>query len=85
MADWKKTFYGWTAYVNGHRLAVRRYRRGSGRGFVFVSSVDSSASTSPAQAHISAARAKAEAEAMTTVGDSLTQNRSRSCIHPRLR
>ena len=60
--DWKVTYYGWAAFVNGHRLSVKKYRRGVGKGFVYVARVDESALTSPAKAHETPESAKSEAE-----------------------
>lgn len=62
--DWKPTFYGWAAFHAGHRLTVSKYRKGKGRGFVYVARLDQSASSSPAQGHRTIAGAKKEASAM---------------------
>ena len=66
MTTWTKTFYGWTAMLKGNRLTVRRYRRGDGRGFVYVAAVNTSSRHSPAQAWASLAAAKADAVALAS-------------------
>lgn len=60
--QWRRAHYGWCAFANGKRLSVRRYRRGDGRGFVYVARVNESAAKSPAEPHRTAAAAKTEAE-----------------------
>lgn len=73
MNKWRRTKLGWFAYVDGLRLSVTRYRRGSGIGFTYVARVNESARTSPAEAHQTLAAAKRDAESLAvTIRDNAT-------------
>ena len=52
---------GWSAYYRGQRLEVRKYRRGDGRGWLYVARVDNTARISPAPAFRTLRVAQAEA------------------------
>lgn len=62
--NWVPTFYGWQCYWRGLRFTIRKYRRGDGRGFVYVLRVNGSALSSPPMAHVNLTAAKAEAAAV---------------------